>query len=95
MSGLVRCCPVCVVSFSIVISSEGEGSGCLALSSFRNVCYVVIICFLFLLVPFEGYGLRLSLFLRIYFIIEPRHEKTCLRSLRPVNTQTGMRSYRD
>ena len=26
---------------------------------------------------------------------EPRHEKTCLPGLRPVKTQTGLRSYRD
>ena len=25
---------------------------------------------------------------------EPRHEKTCLRDLRPGKTQTGMRSHR-
>ena len=27
-------------------------------------------------------------------IIEPRHEKTCLRDLRPGKTQTGLLSYR-
>ena len=28
-------------------------------------------------------------------LIEPRHEKTCLRGLRPGKTQTGLLSYRD
>ena len=27
-------------------------------------------------------------------LIEPRHEKTCLRGLRPGKTQTGLRSQR-
>ena len=28
-------------------------------------------------------------------IYEPRHDKTCLRGLRPGRTQTGLLSYRD
>ena len=35
-------------------------------------------------------GLRI-----IVLIIEPGHEKTCLRGLRLVETQTGLLSYRD
>ena len=29
------------------------------------------------------------------YIIEPRHEKTCLRDFRQAETQTGLLSYRD
>ena len=44
-------------------------------------------------------GIRLYRFLIIAFsstlLIEPRHEKTCIRGLRPGKTQTGLLSYRD
>ena len=30
-----------------------------------------------------------------YKLIEPRHEKTCIRGFRPGKTQTGLLSYRD
>ena len=31
---------------------------------------------------------------RVYKVYEPRHEKTCLRGLRPGKSQTGLLSYR-
>ena len=35
-----------------------------------------------------------TVFLRFISLYEPRHEKTCLRDLRSVKTQTGLLSYR-
>ena len=46
--------------------------------------------------PFEGSALYLknSRWSSLALPIEPRHEKTCLRVLRPGKTQSGLRSHR-
>ena len=38
--------------------------------------------------------LILYFILPVYNIYEPRHEKICIRGLRPVKTQTGLLSFR-
>ena len=41
----------------------------------------------------EGSGRKVGI--KSWLIYEPRQEKTCLRGLRPVKTQTGFHSHRD
>ena len=58
MSSLIHCSHVCVVSFDIVVNSRRDDrAGCFAFSYFLTFKTYFITCFVFLLVPLEGYDM--------------------------------------
>ena len=87
---LINCFHVCVVSFSLVITSCGKGERELVALHFHySVTFIremyVINCFLFLLVPLEGSDLCLSRITR----------KRVFGDFRSSNIQTSQLSYRN